>query len=112
MREFECGYWGLKDSPWDLFRFQNDYHTDDISFEIYKWVLCSNYQLSSSQHCSVHLGYEMPPLIENSDGAASQARTQDSVEAPRVGGGGRGDGDLKLPPRYHGCTAYTHYFKF
>ena len=58
--EFECGYWGLKDSPWDLFQFQSDYHTDDISSEIYKWVLCSNYQLSSSQHCSVHLGYEMP----------------------------------------------------
>ena len=113
MREFECGYWGLKDSPWDLFRFQSDYHTDDISSEIYKWVLCSNYQLSSSQHCSVHLGYEMPQLIENSDGVASQVRTQDSVEAPRVGGGGgRGDGDQKLPPRYHGCTAYTHYFKF
>ena len=54
----------------------------------------------------------MPPLIENSDGAASQVRTQDSVEAPRVGGGGGGgDGDQKLPPRYHGCTAYTH-FKF
>ena len=34
----------------------------------------------------------MPPLIENSDGAASQARTQDSVEAPRVGGGGGGGG--------------------
>ena len=58
--EFECGYWGLKVSPWDLFQFQNDYHTDDISSEIYKWVLCSNYQLSSSQHCSVHLGHEMP----------------------------------------------------
>ena len=34
----------------------------------------------------------MPPLIENSDGAASQARTQDSVEAPRVGGGGEEGG--------------------
>ena len=49
--------------------------------------------------------------IENSDGAASQARTQRSVEAPR-GGGRRGNGDHKLPPRYHGCTAYTQYFKF
>ena len=97
MGVFECGYWGLKDSPWDLFRFQNDYHTDDISSEIYKWVLCSNYQLSSSQHCSVHLGYEMPPLTENSDGAASQARTQDSVEAPRVGGEGGGMGTKNCP---------------
>ena len=92
MGEFECGYWGLKVSPWDLFQFQNDYHTDDISSEIYKWVLCSNYQLSSSQHCSVHLGYEMPRLIENSDGVASQVRTQDYVEAARVGGGGGGMG--------------------
>ena len=90
--EFERGYWGLKDSPWDLFRFQSDYHTDDISSEIYKWVLYSNYQLSSSQHCSVHLGYEMQQLIENSDGVASQVRTQGSVKAPRAGGGGGGGG--------------------
>ena len=53
----------------------------------------------------------MQQLIENSDGVASQVRTQDYVEAARVGGG-RGDGDQKLLPRYHGCTAYTHYFKF
>ena len=39
----------------------------------------------------------MPPLIENSDGAASQARTQDSVEAPRVGGEGGGMGTKNCP---------------
>lgn len=97
MGEFERGYWGLKVSPWDLFQFQNDYHTDDISSEIYKWVLCSKYQLSSSQHCSVHLGFEMPQLIENSDGVASQVRTQDYVEAARVRGGGGGMGTKNCP---------------
>ena len=49
-------------------------------------------------------------------GVASQViRAQGSLEAPSKGWGGggkRGDGDQKLPPRYHGCTAYTHYFKF
>ena len=40
----------------------------------------------------------MPPLIENSDGAASQARTQDSVEAPRVGGGREGGWGPKIAP--------------
>ena len=50
----------------------------------------------------------MPQLIENSDGVASQVRTQGFVEAARGGG----DGDHKLPPRYLGCTAHTHYFKF
>ena len=54
-------------------------------------------------------------LIENSDGVARQViRTQGSLEAPSKGWGGgkRGDGDQKLLPRYHGGTAYTHYFKF
>ena len=36
-------------------------------------------------------------LIENSDGVASQVRTQDSVEAPREGGGGGGMGTKDCP---------------
>ena len=34
----------------------------------------------------------MQQLIENSDGVASQVRTQGSVKAPRAGGGGGGGG--------------------
>ena len=38
----------------------------------------------------------MPQLIENSDGVASEARTQDSVEAPREREGGEGEWGPKI----------------